>query len=56
MESNQDGNGNINYVLKYIRTKNITEFNKLIYAGAKLVYEKIGVPLKNKNSKPGWEI
>ena len=29
----------------------------LIYAGAKLVSDKIGVPLKNpnKNTKPGWE-
>ena len=39
-------------------TKNITELNELIYAGAKLVSEKIGVPLKNTNkkSKPGWDI
>ena len=37
---------------------NITELNVLIYAGAKLVCDKIGVPLKNmnRNSKPGWEI
>ena len=28
--------------------KNITDFNELIYAGAKLVCEKIGVSLKKK--------
>ena len=44
----------INQVLTYIPTKNITEFNELIYAGAKLVCEKIGVLLKSthKKSKP----
>ena len=38
--------------------KNITELNKLMYAGVKLVCDKIGVPLKNtnRNPKPGWEI
>ena len=48
----------INQVLTYIPTKNITELNELIYAGAKLVSEKIGVCLKSTNnkSKPGWEI
>ena len=32
--------------------------NELIYVGAKLVCEKIGVSIKstNKKSKPGWEI
>ena len=37
---------------------NKTELNKLIYAGAKLVCKKIGVPLKStkKKSKPEWEI
>ena len=36
----------------------MTELNELIYAGAKLVWEKIGVPIKstNRKSKPGWEI
>ena len=45
-------------VLPYISTNNITELNKLIYAGAKLVCEKIGIPRKctKKESKPGWEI
>ena len=54
----QDGNERLNQVLTYIPTKNITELNELIYAGAKLVCEKIRVPLKsmNKKSKPGWEI
>ena len=48
----------INQILTYIQTKNITELNELIYAGAKLVCENIGLPLKstNKKSKPGWEI
>ena len=34
------------------------ELNKLIYAGAKLVCEEIGITSKTtkKNSKPGWEI
>ena len=48
----------INQVLTYISTNNITELNEIIYAGAKLVCEKIGVPSKStkKKSKPGWEI
>ena len=47
-----------NQVLTYISTNNITELNELIYAGVKLVCEKIGIPSKNKKkkSKPGWEI
>ena len=38
--------------------KNITELKELIYAGAKLVCEKVGVPVKNtrRNSKPRWKI
>ena len=37
---------------------NITELNDVIYAGAKLVCEKIGVHLKTteKHSKPGWQV
>ena len=48
----------INQILPYIPTNNITELNELIYAGAKLVCEKIGIPSKStkKKSKPGWEI
>ena len=50
----------VNQVLTYISTNNITELNELIYAGAKLVCEKIGIPTKNtkntkEKSKPGWE-
>ena len=41
----------INQVLTYMPTKNITELNELVYAGAKLVFEKIGVPLKSTNKK-----
>ena len=37
----------INQILPYISTNNITELNDLIYAGAKLVCEKIGVPSKS---------
>ena len=48
----------INQVLPYISTKNIIELNEEIYAGGKLVCEKIGIPSKNtkEKSKPGWEI
>ena len=48
----------MNKVLPYISRDNITELNELIYAGTKLVCEKIGIPLKStkKKSKPGWEI
>ena len=48
----------INQMLPYISTNNISELNDLIYAGAKLVCEKIGVPSKStkKQSKPGWEV
>ncbi len=37
---------------------NITELNDLIHAEEKLVCEKVGLPLKNKNQwvKSGWEI
>ena len=37
----------INYILLYIPTNNITELNELIYAGAKLVCEKIEIPSKS---------
>ena len=48
----------INHILPYIPTNNITELNELIYAGAKLVCENIGIPSKSKKKqqKPGWEI
>ena len=48
----------INNILPYIPTNNITDLNELIYAGAKLVCEKIGIPSKStkEQSKPGWEI
>ena len=48
----------INQILPYISTNNITELNELIYAGAKLVCEKIGIPsiITKKQSKLGWEI
>ena len=34
----------INHILPYIPTNNITELNELIYAGAKLLCENIGIP------------
>ena len=48
----------INQIIPYISTNNITDLNDLIYAGAELVCEKIGVPSKStkKPSKPGWEV
>ena len=39
----------IHHILLYIPTNNITEFNELIYAGEKLVCEKIGIPSKSTN-------
>ena len=34
----------VNQLLTCISTNNITKINELIYAGAKLVCEKIGIP------------
>ena len=47
----------INKELPYISTNNITKLNELIYAGEKLVCEKIGIPSKarRKKTKPAWE-
>ena len=46
----------VNKLLKYIPT-DITEMNKLIYTGAKLVYDKINISQRNtnRNTKPEWE-
>ena len=41
----------INQALPCILTNNITELNELIYAGAKLVCEKIGIPSKSTKEK-----
>ena len=41
----------INQILLHIPTNNITEVNELIYAGAKLVCEKIGIPPKKHEQK-----
>ena len=43
----------INQVLIYIPAKNITELNEVIYAGAKSVCEKIGVPLNSTDNLDG---
>ena len=45
-------------LLPNILTDNIAELNKLIYAGVKLVCDRIRVLLRkpNRNTKPGWEI
>ena len=47
----------VNQLLTYISTNNITELNELIYAGAKLVFEKMRIPSKSRKEKlkPGWE-
>ena len=47
--------GKVNDLLTNIPTNDITELNDFIHAGAKLVREKIGVPLKttDRKSKPG---
>ena len=44
--------------LSNIPADNIIELYKLIYAEAKLVRDKIDVPLRNPNgnTKPRWEI
>ena len=48
----------VNNLLTNIPINDITELNDLIYAGAKLVCEKIGAPLKttDRKLKPGWEL
>ena len=48
----------VNDLLTNIPTNEITELDDLIYAGAKLVCEKIGVTLKatGRKSKTGWEL
>ena len=58
MENTKDRNGYMNHILPYIPMNNITELNELIYAGAKLVCKKIGIPSKSTKtqSKPGWKI
>ena len=38
-------------ILTFISTNNITELNELLYAGAKLVCEKIGIPTKSTQKK-----
>ena len=40
-----------NQILPFIPTNNITDLNELIYAGAKLVCEKIGIPWKSTKKK-----
>ena len=44
--------------MQRILTFNINELNDLIYAGAKLVNNKIDIPQRNpkRNPKPGWEM
>ena len=41
----------INQVLPYTSKNNITELNEQIYAGVKLVSEKIGIPSKSTKKK-----
>ena len=46
----------VNQVLTKISMNNMTQLNEQMYAGAKLVCEKIGFPSKStkEKSKPGW--
>ena len=48
----------VNKLLPNIPTGNITELNELVYAGVKLVSDKISKHLRNlnKNTKPGYKI
>ena len=41
----------INQELPYISMNNISKLNELIYAEAKLVCEKTGIPFKSTNKK-----
>ena len=41
----------INPVQPFISSNNMTELNELIYVGAKLVCEKIGIPSKSAKKK-----
>ena len=47
-----------NELMKYIPTDNITKQNELIYVGAKLVSDEIGIHWMNliRNTKPWWKI
>ena len=49
---------NVNKLSINVPMDNNTEPNELIYAGMKLICDKICIPLGNlkKNTKPGWEI
>ena len=48
----------VNKLLPNIPTGNITELKVLVYARAKLVCDKIGIPQRNpdRNIKSRWEI
>ena len=50
-------NEKVNDLLTNVQKNDITELNDLIYEGAKLVSEKIGVALKPayRKSKPEWD-
>ena len=47
----------VNKSLQLNPTKYISELNELFYVGAKIIRDKIGDPLRNKNrnTKPGWK-
>ena len=61
---NQDWKGlkieieKVNKLSTNISTDNITKLKELIYAGVKLIFDKISIPLenRNKNTKRRWEI
>ena len=58
LETNQIKNWKNKRLITNIPTNKISDLRNLIYAGAKLVGEKVRFPQKNtdKMAKPGWEI
>ena len=58
LKNSQSRNWKNKQIINVYLNKRIMELKELIYAGAKLDCEKIGVPKKNlkRNSKTGWEI
>ena len=55
LEKAKEETEKVNRLLPNIPTVNISEINQLIYSGAKLVCDKIGISRRNpnRNTKPG---
>ena len=45
----------VNKILQHIPTDNVTKLNELIYAGAKLVGNKLDIPIRNPSRKQKLE-